>query len=75
MYKTPEIPRNGICRRWHPWVSGDRHHFDANVSRQDLQEHYLPAFAAAVETDVAGVMCRSRPGMLTQHGPLGIAIP
>ena len=56
-------------------MSGDRHHFDANVSRQDLQEHYLPAFAAAVETDVAGVMCRSRPGMLTQHGPLGIAIP
>lgn len=33
-----------------------RHEFDARVSRQDMEETYLPAFKALVDAGVAGVM-------------------
>ena len=43
-------------RRWHPWVAGDRHHFNANISKQDMEDSFLPAFAACVQANVSGVM-------------------
>lgn len=41
----------------HSGPEGDRHHFDAVVSKKDLWETYLPAFQALVAADVETVMC------------------
>ncbi len=40
----------------HSGPEGERHSFDAKVSKKDLSETYLPAFKKAVECGVAGVM-------------------
>jgi beta-glucosidase len=40
----------------HSGPEGERHSFDAKVSKKDLAETYLPAFEKAVECGVVGVM-------------------
>jgi beta-glucosidase len=40
----------------HSGPEGDRHHFDARVSRKDLFETYLPAFEELVKAGVESVM-------------------
>ena len=40
----------------HSGPEGKRHGFDAEISKKDMAETYLPAFRKAVEAGVAGVM-------------------
>lgn len=42
----------------HSGPESDRHHFDAEISKHDLEDTYLPAFRAAiVEGHAASIMC------------------
>ena len=55
----PEHLKAAACAKHfavHSGPEGDRHHFDARVSRKDLFETYLPAFEALVRAGVESVM-------------------
>jgi beta-glucosidase len=57
---NPKYLKTAACAKHFAVHSGPeklRHEFDANVSKKDLWETYLPAFHALVKEGVAGVMC------------------
>ncbi len=41
----------------HSGPEGDRHHFNAQATKKDMGETYLPAFKALVDAGVESVMC------------------
>ena len=57
---NPKYLKVAACAKHYAVHSGpekDRHHFNANVSKQDLYETYLPAFKDLVDSNVEIVMC------------------
>ena len=57
---NPKYLKVAACAKHFAVHSGpekDRHHFNATVSKQDLNETYLPAFKDLVDANVEIVMC------------------